>query len=201
MKDLTGLRERLRGLGIKLLMRPESGRGDGPRLAITAPPGALTPEIRAELATHKAELLATLGVGQAFEPDSVRPDPPPAGKPDPLPPDRSWRRIVARWPVDWRRRWGARANELADGGEPWDRSEWLAFRETARDLAAAEARGEVPAQPYPDRRACDSFSDPEAITAIHLPFEDPNLKDPGHWRYFAPWRMGRRAGSGATTSS
>jgi hypothetical protein len=40
MEDPAGLRGRLRGLGIKLLVRLGSGRGAGPRLAIVAPPKA-----------------------------------------------------------------------------------------------------------------------------------------------------------------
>ena len=34
---------------------------DGDNLRFSAPKGALTPELRAELSTHKAELLAQLG--------------------------------------------------------------------------------------------------------------------------------------------
>jgi hypothetical protein len=63
----------------------------------------------------------------------------PDGLPDwgPPPADRWWRKTVARWPVEWRERWGRRANELQDCGEPRDAAEWIAFSE----LAEAERRG------------------------------------------------------------
>jgi hypothetical protein len=85
---------------------------------------------------------------------------------------------VALWPVDWRRRRGARANRFADGGEPWDRSEWLAFREAARDLTAAEARGEVPVWSYSDRSPAGGLRDEEVVAAIDRAFAPPR-KRPG----------------------
>jgi hypothetical protein len=87
--------------------------------------------------------------------------------PGPPPADRSWRWIVALWPVEWRERWGRRANELQDRGEPWDHAEWIAFNELAPDLAAADHRGEVVrADPAP------GLSDPEAVAAIDRAFGD-----------------------------
>ncbi len=44
---------------------------------------------------------------------------------------------LANWPTSWRERWGVRANELADGGEPWDYAEWLALVETCAGRVAA----------------------------------------------------------------
>ena len=85
------------------------------------------------------------------------PGPPPAG--------RGWRAVVARGPVEWRERWGRRANELQDRGEPWDAAEWIAFNETAPDLADAERRGEVVCSDPPV-----GLSDPEAVAAIDRAF-------------------------------
>src|SRR5262245_54756473 len=81
------------------------------------------------------------------------PDPPPAPpsrleRPRPAgpegwgppPADRGWREAIGLWPVEWRERWGRRANELQDHGRPWDVAEWIAFREAARDLIEAERR-------------------------------------------------------------
>jgi DNA modification methylase len=118
---LIHLRTLLDHLGVEL-----TARGD--KLHYKAAAGVLTPEVKAALAAHKAALLATLA-------GTDGPGPPPA--------DRGWRRAVATWPVEWRERWGRRANELQDHGEPWDASEWIAFNELAPDLAEAERRGEV----------------------------------------------------------
>jgi hypothetical protein len=67
-----------------------------------------------------------------------------------------------------RQRWGERANELQDRGEPWPVAEWIAYGELAPDLADAERRGEVvPTDPAP------GLSDPEAVAAIDRAFADP----------------------------
>jgi len=85
----------------------------------------------------------------------------------PPPADTGWRAVVARWPVEWRERWGRRANDLQDGGEPWDAAEWIAYGELAPDLAVAGRRGEVAhAEPAP------GLSDPEVVAAIDLAFGD-----------------------------
>jgi hypothetical protein len=132
-------------LGVKLSLR----------LVVDAPAGVLTPEIKAALAAHKPALLEMLAVV----------DDRPAGPP---PADRGWRQSVATWPVDWRERWGRRANELEDRGETWDAAEWIAFNETAPDLVDAERRGEVTYLSPPE-----GLSDPEAVVAIDRAFGDP----------------------------
>jgi hypothetical protein len=160
---LVELHALLGRLGVEL-----TARGD--RLHYKAPAGVMTPEIRDALTAHKPRLLALLaGVN-----DQVRPDGPPAVEParpagstdrGPPPADRHWRRIVALWPIDWRERWGRRANELEDCGDTWNMAEWVAFQEVSRDLAEARGRGEVAyAPPVP------GLSDAEAIAGIALAF-------------------------------
>ena len=81
------------------------------RLRCDAPQGALGAELLAELATHKAEILALLAPRC------------------PLPPIAVVRRIVADWPIPLRERWGRRANELADAGIPHPDDECQSFIE------------------------------------------------------------------------
>jgi hypothetical protein len=138
---LTELHALLGRLGVEL-----TARGD--RLHYRAPAGVLTRELKAALGRHKPALLATLARmddrpgpagSRASEPAS------PAGPdgPGPPPADRGWRQAVATWPVEWRERWGRRANELQDRGEPWNVAEWIAYSELVPDLASAERRREV----------------------------------------------------------
>lgn len=41
-----------------------------------------------------------------------------------------WREPLARWPDDWRERWGRRANDLEDAGLHWIEAERQAWNET-----------------------------------------------------------------------
>jgi hypothetical protein len=143
------------------------------RLVVDAPAGVMTEELRAALGCHKPALLVML----ARAGDRTDPVGPPASEPPgPVgldgpgqpPADLSWRAAVARWPDGWRERWGRRANELQDRGEPWDASEWIAFNELAPDLADAENRGEVVCSDPPV-----GLSDPDAVAAIDRAFADP----------------------------
>jgi hypothetical protein len=132
---LPALHAHLDRLGVEL-----TARGD--RLHFKAPAGVMTEELRAALLAHKPALLALLVRADDRSdppgpPASEPPGPPGSDTPGPPPADRSWRRIVALWPVEWRERWGRRANELQDGGEPWDMAEWIAFNETAPALVEA----------------------------------------------------------------
>jgi hypothetical protein len=151
----------------------------------------MTRELKAALAAHKPRLLAQLaGVDSRAHRAHDRTDPagPPASeppgtdgadRPGPPPADRRRRLAVARWPVEWRERWGRRANELQDHGRPWDVAEWIAFRETARDLIEAERRGEVPESAYPDPAAHDGLSDEEVAAEIALAFGEAKLAPAG----------------------
>jgi hypothetical protein len=101
---------------------------------------------------------------------------------------------LARWPDAWRERWGRRANELQDCGEPWDAAEWIAYGELAPDLADAEHRGEVVCADAPA-----GLSGPEAVAAIDRAFADPTPvrrsdrgpRDARHGDRWLPWHFRR----------
>jgi site-specific DNA-methyltransferase (adenine-specific) len=101
-------------------------------------------------------------------PVSEPPKPVGSAGPGPPPADRGWRAQIARWPIPWRERWGYRANELQDRGEPRDAAEWIAYGELAPEVADAERRGEVVCtDPAP------ALSDAESVAAINRAFGDP----------------------------
>lgn len=50
----------------------------------------------------------------------------------------SWRRTVAFWPDDIRRRYGLMCNRFEDEGLPWDQAEWKAFQITVAFLQSYE---------------------------------------------------------------
>jgi hypothetical protein len=124
-----------------------SVRGD--LLHWTAPPGAMTPEVKAALAVHKPALLALLaGADSSIDPA------PPALLSDPVPapwPPRPAE--LAEWPVEWRARWGLLANELQDQEVPWPEHERRAF-----DLVKAEKE-------RMDHPPCDPAPEPGASHA------------------------------------
>jgi hypothetical protein len=140
-----------------------------------APAGALTEEPNAALAVHDRTLVATLARADD-PPDAAGPpvcEPTRPAGPDvwgPPPADRGWHWTLALWPIPWREKWGHRANELQDAGATRAEAEWRAFCETARDLAEAERRGEVPASAYPYPAEHDGLSDAEAVAAIDRAF-------------------------------
>jgi hypothetical protein len=157
------------------------------RLVVDAPAGVMTHEVIDALATHKPALLVLL----ARVDDRTEPGPPPA--------DRRWRAAVARWPVDWRERWGRRANEVESAGATWIEAEWSAYGELAPDLADAERRGEVVCtDPAP------GLSDSEAVAAIDRAFgalaparrSDRGPRDVRHGERWLPWHAqpGRERG-------
>src|SRR4051794_16363278 len=99
---LPDLRACLDRLGVNLSVR------EG-RLHYQAQPGAMPPEVKAALATHKAALLARLSGVESPAPWPPRPT------------------ELAGWPIPWRERWGRLANELQDQGVPWPDHERIAF--------------------------------------------------------------------------
>jgi hypothetical protein len=105
LPELHALLDRL---GIVLSVR-------GDRLHWAAPPGAMTPEVRAALATHKPVLLRLVG---------EEPSAPWLPRPAEL----------AEWPVEWRARWGLLANELQDQGVPWPAHEHQAFEQVKAEM-------------------------------------------------------------------
>jgi hypothetical protein len=108
---------------------------------------------------------------------------PPAGSPapavagPPVPPewhgaplDGHWRAAIAWWPVEWRQKWGDRAEVHQAAGIDWCLAEYWAWRETLRELDAFEAAGGVVEYAEPE----SGMSDEEALAAIDRAF-DP------HW--------------------
>jgi hypothetical protein len=49
--------------------------------------------------------------------------------PPPVAPPPAYRHVIAGWSLDWRERWGRRANELEDEGLSWRDAEAQAFVE------------------------------------------------------------------------
>lgn len=45
-------------------------------------------------------------------------------------PDLRWRPKLAKWPLEWRERWGLRANALEEQGLDWIEAERQAMNET-----------------------------------------------------------------------
>ena len=64
----------------------------------------------------------------------------------------AYRGVVANWPVEWRERWGRRANSLEEGGLSWRDAETQAFVEVWNQLRhqtngqPAESRGGAEAE-------------------------------------------------------
>jgi DNA adenine methylase len=130
---------------------------DGDRLSVRGPKGAAgLVHLVLKHESSIVDLLATevaAGVPSGVDEEepgleTAAPDPPAVAGP-PIPPewhgaplDGHWRPAIAWWPVEWRQRWGVRANELEAGGWASDVAEYLSWREALRDLNAAEARGE-----------------------------------------------------------
>lgn len=54
--------------------------------------------------------------------------------------DLGWRRRLEKWPLDWRERWGRRANDLEASGLHWIEAEKLAWNEVIVAKAAAKQR-------------------------------------------------------------
>jgi hypothetical protein len=51
----------------------------------------------------------------------------------------AYRGVVADWPVEWRERWGRRANDLEEKGLSWRDAEAKAFIETWSELRQGTA--------------------------------------------------------------
>src|SRR5262245_65887245 len=55
----------------------------------------------------------------------------------------AYRGVVANWPVEWRERWGQRANSLEDDGLSWRDAETQAFVEIWNQLRDCPPRQQV----------------------------------------------------------
>jgi hypothetical protein len=60
---------------------------------------------------------------------NVRPDLAATACPPPVFHPLAYRSVVAAWPVEWRQRWGRRANDLEETGLSWRDAEAQAFVE------------------------------------------------------------------------
>ena len=58
----------------------------------------------------------------------------PTNSPPPVFHPLAYRGVVANWPVDWRERWGQRANTLEESGLTWRDAETQAFVEVWNQL-------------------------------------------------------------------
>jgi hypothetical protein len=62
---------------------------------------------------------------------------------------------LARWPDEWRERWGRRANALEEAGLPWHEAEAQAFVEVwneRRALGSTDPEPAATANPRPNGR-------------------------------------------------
>jgi hypothetical protein len=76
------------------------------------------------------QVLAEASAGPATEiAPSVRPRSVESAPPAPVFHPLAYRGVVADWPVEWRERWGRRANALEESGLSWRDAETQAFVE------------------------------------------------------------------------
>ena len=62
-----------------------------------------------------------------------------ANAPPPVFHPLAYRGVVAEWPVEWRERWGRRANALEEKGLSWRDAEAQAFVEIWHEVRATQA--------------------------------------------------------------
>jgi hypothetical protein len=68
-----------------------------------------------------------------------------ASSPPPIFHRLAYRGVVATWPIEWRERWGQRANALEDSGLSWRDAETQAFVEIWNELRHRDS--EKPGEP------------------------------------------------------
>ena len=61
----------------------------------------------------------------------------------------AYRGVVAEWPVEWRERWGRRANALEEKGLSWRDAEAQAFVEVWSEVRAQQSTQPAPATMAP----------------------------------------------------
>jgi hypothetical protein len=135
MGGIIGLLDRARAAGLSITT-------DGDRIIVCGPRRA--DALARELIAHKVEVMAELAALALVEAapaatpsrdDQAKPAEA-ATEPDPCP----WRKVLPGWPVEWRERWGRRANELAESGIRWPDDEAKAFVE----VLAERERNPIP---------------------------------------------------------
>jgi hypothetical protein len=73
-------------------------------------------------------------------PSSLRRLPVKINPPAPVFHPLAYRGVVAEWPVEWRERWGRRANALEEKGLSWRDAEAQAFIDVWGDVRTQESR-------------------------------------------------------------
>ena len=77
--------------------------------------------------------------------DSIGRLPVKANAPAPVFHPLAYRGVVAEWPVEWRERWGRRANALEESGLSWRDAEAQAFVEIWKELRHQQSSHETTA--------------------------------------------------------
>jgi hypothetical protein len=80
-----------------------------------------------------ARVAAPAATSASGRQSTTEPSPPPIFHP------LAYREVVADWPVEWRERWGRRANALEESGLAWRDAETQAFVEVWKLLRQEQA--------------------------------------------------------------
>lgn len=99
------------------------------RLRIRGPKSA-SGIVRA-LAEHKADVVAVVELVSSLIGVTTRADE--ATAVESAQPQYPWREELPTWSIEWRERWGRRANQLADEGVLWPEDERRAFAEVSHE--------------------------------------------------------------------
>jgi hypothetical protein len=107
----------------------------------------------AHIASRRGAAVVAVEGGRVIEPGPAVPAAPvpeaAAPGPRPWPPRPA---ELAEWPVEWRAKWGVRANELQDQGIPWPEHERRAFLEVQAEMTGP------PPDPEQHRRIRERFA-------------------------------------------
>ena len=82
----------------------------------------------------------------------------PTASPPPIFHPLAYRGVVANWPVEWRERWGRRANSLEEGGLSWRDAETQAFVEVWNQVRSHTAGQPASRRPHRAPSEIDSGS-------------------------------------------
>ena len=88
--------------------------------------------------------VAPVSVPAADKASSLRRLPVKTNPPAPVFHPLAYRGVVAEWPVEWRERWGRRANALEEKGLTWRDAEAQAFVEVWSEVRAQQSTQPTP---------------------------------------------------------